>query len=150
MTAPLRVLSLYEGFFAGGARVLVLAGPDAAVDTFRGALPDAGGRLRRLLPRTPVEVTLDGAGENITNEQEDGAADQDDLDELGRAAISLKEAVESAFDEVSSRGGGTVLLDDVSLGDDNDALNWEVELDIDDNGAAYYVNANSGSVSSNN
>ncbi|MBD2766109.1 PepSY domain-containing protein [Kocuria sp. cx-455] len=98
---------------------------------------------------TKHEVTLDGAGENITNEQEDGTADQDDLDELGRASISIKEAVESAFGEVSSQGG-TVLLDDVSLDDDNDTLNWEVELDIDDSDATYYVDANSGSVSSNN
>ena len=98
---------------------------------------------------TKHEVSLDGAGENITSEQEDGAADQDDLDELGKASISIKEAIESAFGEVSSQGG-TVLLDDVSLDDDNDTVNWEVELDVNDNDATYYVDANSGSVSSNN
>lgn len=49
-----------------------------------------------------------------------------------------------------SSQGGTVLLDDVSLDDDNDTVNWEVELDVNDNDATYYVDANSGSVSSNN
>lgn len=98
---------------------------------------------------TKHEVSLDGSGENITSEQENGAADQDDLDELGKASISIKEAIEGAFGEVSSQGG-TVLLDDVSLDDDNDTVNWEVELDVNDNDATYYVDANSGSVSSNN
>lgn len=98
---------------------------------------------------TKHEVTLDGAGENITNEQEDGTADQDDLDELGRASISIKEAIESAFGEVASQDG-TVLLDDVSLDDDNQTLNWEVELDVDNNDATYYVDANSGSVNPDN
>ena len=98
---------------------------------------------------TKHEVTLDGAGQGITNEKEDGTADQDDLDELGQASVSIKEAIESAFAETSSQDG-TVLFDDASLDEDNGTLNWEVELDIDDNDATYYVDANTGSVSSNN
>lgn len=94
---------------------------------------------------TEHEVTLDGAGQNITGEKEDGSADQDDL---GKASVSIKEAIESAFAEASSQDG-TVLFDDASLDEDNGTLNWEVELDIDDNDATYYVDANTGSVSNN-
>ncbi len=98
---------------------------------------------------TKHEVTLDGAGENISNEKDDGTADQDDLDELGKASISIKEAIESAFGEASSQDG-TVVFDDASLEEDNGTLNWEVELDINDNDTTYYVDANTGSVNSNN
>jgi CRISPR/Cas system-associated exonuclease Cas4 (RecB family) len=41
--------------------VLVTSCPDAAVDTFRGALPDAVARLRALLPGVPLEFVLEGA-----------------------------------------------------------------------------------------
>lgn len=98
---------------------------------------------------TKHDVTVDGAGENITEEREDGAADQDDLDQLGQATITADEAITRAFDEASSQDG-TATLDDVSLDEDNGTLNWEVELDIDDRDVSYYVDANSGSVSSNN
>ncbi|MCT1801376.1 PepSY domain-containing protein [Kocuria carniphila] len=98
---------------------------------------------------TKHEVTLDGAGENITEEREDGTPDQEDTDELGKASISIKEAIESVFDEASSQDG-TVLFDDASLDEDNGTLNWEVELDINDNDATYYVDANTGTVNSNN
>ena len=98
---------------------------------------------------TKHEVTLDGAGENISNEKDDGTADQDDLDELGKASISIKEAIESAFGEASSQDG-TVVFDDASLEEDTGTLNWEVELDINDNDTTYYVDANTGSVNSNN
>ncbi|MBB5831895.1 UrvD/REP family ATP-dependent DNA helicase [Brachybacterium aquaticum] len=54
-------LALVAALAAGGARVLVLASPDEAVDTFRGALPDAADRLRTRLPRPAAEVTLTGA-----------------------------------------------------------------------------------------
>lgn len=98
---------------------------------------------------TKHDVTVDGAGENITNEREDGAADQDDLDELGQASISIDEAIKRVFEEASSQDG-TVLLDDASLDEDNGTLNWEVELDIDDRDATYYVDAGEGSVRSDN
>ena len=98
---------------------------------------------------TKHEVTLDGAGENITEEREDGTPDQEDTDELGKASISIKEAIESVFDEASSQDG-TVLFDDASLDEDNGTLNWEVELDINANDATYYVDANTGTVNSNN
>lgn len=98
---------------------------------------------------TKHDVTVDGAGENITNEREDGAADQDDLDELGQASISIDEAIKRVFEETSSQDG-TVLLDDASLDEDNGTLNWEVELDIDDRDATYYVDAGEGSVRSDN
>ncbi|MGO1599683.1 MAG: PD-(D/E)XK nuclease family protein, partial [Brachybacterium sp.] len=44
-----------------GARVLVCSCPDAAVDTFRGALPDAADRLREALPRPVGSIVLTGA-----------------------------------------------------------------------------------------
>ena len=60
-------IDLVKALAAGGARTLVLTCPDAAVDTFRGALPDAGGRLRRLLPRSPEEIILGGARAGTTS-----------------------------------------------------------------------------------
>src|SRR5699024_7497341 len=53
-------IDLIAALRAAGARVMVCSSPDAAVDTFRGALPDAGDRLRELLPRPLTEVLLDG------------------------------------------------------------------------------------------
>ncbi|MEX5272830.1 PepSY domain-containing protein [Kocuria sp. CPCC 205235] len=98
---------------------------------------------------TKHDVTVDGAGQNITNEREDGNADQDDLDELGQASISIDEAIKRVFEEASSQDG-TVLFDDASLDEDNGTLNWEVELDIDDRDATYYVDATEGSVRADN
>lgn len=54
-------IDLVAALAAAGAVVLVGSCPDAAVDTFRGALPDAGDRLRELLPRPAAEITLLGA-----------------------------------------------------------------------------------------
>src|SRR5699024_10377471 len=53
-------IDLIAALRAAGARVMVCSSPDAAVDTFRGALPDAGDLLRELLPRPLTEVLLDG------------------------------------------------------------------------------------------
>lgn len=95
------------------------------------------------------EVTVDGSGRNITQERADGTADQDDLDELNRASISIDEAIKRAFQEASSQNG-TVMLDEVSLDEDNGILHWEVELDIADRDVTYYVDAVQGSVRSEN
>lgn len=54
-------IDLVAALAAAGARVLALAGPDGAVETFRGALPDAADRLRAQLPRPAAEVLLPGA-----------------------------------------------------------------------------------------
>ena len=54
-------VELVAALAASGARVLATSCPDAAVDTFRGALPDAAARLRDLLPGVPLEISLDGA-----------------------------------------------------------------------------------------
>ena len=54
-------IELVAALAGSGARVLVTSCPDAAVDTFRGALPDAAARLRDLLPGAPLEIVLDGA-----------------------------------------------------------------------------------------
>ena len=54
-------IELVAALATAGARVLVCACPDAAVDTFRGALPDAADRLRELLPRPVSEIVLEGA-----------------------------------------------------------------------------------------
>jgi len=54
-------VDLVAALAAGGARVMVTSCPDAAVDTFRGALPDAAARLRDMLPGTPLEIVLGGA-----------------------------------------------------------------------------------------
>lgn len=62
-------IDLVAALARAGARVLVLTCPDAAVDTFRGALPDAGDRLRALLPRPVGESVLEGThaqGEGLT------------------------------------------------------------------------------------
>ncbi|MGP5709867.1 PD-(D/E)XK nuclease family protein [Brachybacterium alimentarium] len=53
-------IALVAALAGAGARVLVSSCPDAAVDTFRGALPDAADRLRGLLPRSVAEVALTG------------------------------------------------------------------------------------------
>ncbi|GAA4524196.1 UrvD/REP family ATP-dependent DNA helicase [Brachybacterium paraconglomeratum] len=53
-------IDLVAALGAAGAKVMVCSSPDAAVDTFRGALPDAADRLRELLPRPLTEVLLDG------------------------------------------------------------------------------------------
>jgi superfamily I DNA/RNA helicase len=54
-------IELVAALAGAGARVLVTSCPDAAVDTFRGALPDAAARLRDLLPAPPLEIVLEGA-----------------------------------------------------------------------------------------
>ena len=54
-------IDLVAALATAGAKVLVTSCPDAAVDTFRGALPDAAARLREALPGVPLEITLDGA-----------------------------------------------------------------------------------------
>src|SRR5690625_1264368 len=54
-------IALVAALAAAGAQVLILACPDAAVDTFRGALPDAADRLREQLPRRAEEGVLNGA-----------------------------------------------------------------------------------------
>ncbi|HEX7352020.1 ATP-dependent DNA helicase [Brachybacterium sp.] len=54
-------IALVAALAEAGATVLVCSCPDAAVDTFRGALPDAADRLRAQLPRPVVEVLLEGA-----------------------------------------------------------------------------------------
>lgn len=54
-------IDLVLALASAGARVLVCACPDAAVDTFRGALPDAGDRLRAGLPRPTGDFVLRGA-----------------------------------------------------------------------------------------
>src|SRR5699024_6685554 len=51
---------------AAGARVMVCSCPDVAVETFRGALPDAADRLREALPRPVGAVVLRGADERAT------------------------------------------------------------------------------------
>ena len=52
---------LVAALASAGAKVLVCTCPDAAVDTFRGALPDAGDRLRDVLVRPLREIVLGGA-----------------------------------------------------------------------------------------
>src|SRR5699024_7752965 len=59
--AELVVVDDAQDLTAAGAQVLILACPDAAVDTFRGALPDAADRLREQLPRRAEEGVLNGA-----------------------------------------------------------------------------------------
>ncbi|ASK66682.1 DNA helicase [Brachybacterium avium] len=54
-------IALVSALAAAGARVLVCSSPDAAVDTFRGALPDAAERLRETLPRPVGSIVLTGA-----------------------------------------------------------------------------------------
>ncbi|ATG52473.1 DNA helicase [Brachybacterium vulturis] len=54
-------IDLVVALAAAGARVLVCSCPDAAVDTFRGALPDAADRLREALPRPVGSIVLTGA-----------------------------------------------------------------------------------------
>ncbi|WP_193104293.1 UrvD/REP family ATP-dependent DNA helicase [Brachybacterium sp. FME24] len=51
-------IALVAALAAAGSPVLICSCPDAAVDTFRGALPDAADRLRTLLRRPVSEVTL--------------------------------------------------------------------------------------------
>ncbi|MGP9537612.1 PD-(D/E)XK nuclease family protein [Brachybacterium sp. AOP43-C2-M15] len=53
-------IDLVAALASAGAKVMVLSCPDAAVDTFRGALPDAADRLRELLPRPVEEILLPG------------------------------------------------------------------------------------------
>lgn len=53
-------IDLVAALRAAGAKVMVCSSPDAAVDTFRGALPDAGDRLRERLPGPLTEVLLHG------------------------------------------------------------------------------------------
>ncbi|WP_114855814.1 UrvD/REP family ATP-dependent DNA helicase [Brachybacterium sp. YJGR34] len=54
-------VDLVAALAAAGAPVLLCSSPDGAVDTFRGALPDAAQRLRTLLPRPIEEITLEGS-----------------------------------------------------------------------------------------
>ncbi|MDN5685084.1 MAG: PD-(D/E)XK nuclease family protein [Brachybacterium sp.] len=54
-------IALVAALAASGATVMLCSSPDIAVDTFRGALPDAADRLRGLLPRPVSEVTLEGS-----------------------------------------------------------------------------------------
>src|SRR5699024_7506451 len=54
-------IALVAALAAAGSQVLVLSCPDAAVDTFRGALPDAADRLHEQLPRRAETAVLDGA-----------------------------------------------------------------------------------------
>ncbi|GAB4096607.1 UrvD/REP family ATP-dependent DNA helicase [Brachybacterium horti] len=55
-------IALVLALAGAGARVLVTACADEAVDTFRGALPDAAARLAEALGRPFTEVVLDGGG----------------------------------------------------------------------------------------
>lgn len=62
-------VDLVAALAGAGARVMVCSCPDAAVDTFRGALPDAADRLRAALPRPVGDLLLTGAhaqGEELT------------------------------------------------------------------------------------
>ena len=59
-------VDLVVALAAAGARVMVCSCPDVAVDTFRGALPDAADRLREALPRPVGDVVLRGAHEQAT------------------------------------------------------------------------------------
>lgn len=54
-------IALVVALAATGAPVLATSCPDAAVDTFRGALPDAAARLREQLPGLVHEAVLAGA-----------------------------------------------------------------------------------------
>ena len=54
-------IALVAALASAGAQVMILSCPDTAVDTFRGALPDAADRLRDQLPRPAEEITLAGA-----------------------------------------------------------------------------------------
>src|SRR5699024_6523602 len=63
-------IALVAALAATGARVLVTSCPDAAVDTFRGAVPEAVEHLREQLPRPADEVTLTraaGSGPAVTH-----------------------------------------------------------------------------------
>lgn len=51
-------IALVAALAGAGAPVLATSCPDAAVDTFRGALPDAAARLREQLPGPVEEVVL--------------------------------------------------------------------------------------------
>lgn len=59
-------IALVLALAAAGARVLVTSCPDEAVDTFRGAVPDAAAQLRRRLPRTAAEITLTAVHDTAT------------------------------------------------------------------------------------
>lgn len=54
-------VAMVAALAAAGAAVLAVSCPDAAVDTFRGALPDAAARLREQLSGPVEEVVLTGA-----------------------------------------------------------------------------------------
>jgi glycosyltransferase involved in cell wall biosynthesis len=73
MNRPIRVLSLYEGFFAGGARILhtdVVAGLHGAGDQQHSVLSIASAARResslQLLHRDPRYLRLTGAGVDVT------------------------------------------------------------------------------------
>ena len=53
-------VDLVAALASAGAKVLICSCPDAAVDTFRGALPDSGDRLREVLSRPLSEIVLEG------------------------------------------------------------------------------------------
>lgn len=54
-------VALVAALAAAGSSVMICSSPDSAVDTFRGALPDAADRLRDLLRRPLSEITLTGS-----------------------------------------------------------------------------------------
>lgn len=95
-------IDLVAALGAAGARVLVCSSPDAAVDTFRGALPDAGDRLRELLPRPFTEVLLHGMHAQV----EGLTAVVDAL----RGRLPLGGAPADSRRPRSSRRGGVVAL----------------------------------------
>lgn len=53
--------ALIAAFAQQGAQILLTACPDAMVDAFRGALPDAAERIAGSLPHPPVRVLLAGS-----------------------------------------------------------------------------------------
>jgi glycosyltransferase involved in cell wall biosynthesis len=82
MNSPIRVLSLYEGFFAGGARILhtdVIAGLHAGSDQQHSVLSIASAARRdssiQFLHRDPRYVRLTGAGVEVTTLGRIGGSD---------------------------------------------------------------------------
>ena len=85
-----------------------------------------------------IEVSEDGT---TVEGREEEDADRDDIDRLGRAQVTIEDAIDTALAEVP----GT--LDDVELDDEDGTDVWEVTIDAADNDdIEVYVDAGSGEI----
>lgn len=87
-----------------------------------------------------VEVTVSGDGTTVISQDDDDDDDEDDRARLGRATVSMTEAIEIALAEVPG------LLDDVELDDEDGQDVWEVGIDTGSDDVEVSVSTTDGTV----